>query len=237
MSLARIVGEKFFPSKGREYPATELPRPLLSLLQTHKLAGPHGRRTRINLLKALKHIRKWQDDLAKTPPGSRNGGSSSTKRAGPYEKTIPVRSPGALAEVRHAITDFLMQSFGAKPFIPVDKKGRDSWITLGWSESNFVRTWVSVVDLDNRDVSNWNQRRITNRDGTYTAVLAHEFHRLTRDRAHVIRMWLPALDVAVLFTRDGTSPQARPAASRSRNRELTCFPLQALWDALGAGLA
>jgi hypothetical protein len=136
-------------------------------------------------------------------------------------------------DLHGAITDFLMDTFGAKPFIPVEKKGRELWITLGWTESTFVRSWVSVTDSENRDVSDWNQRRITNHNGTYTAVLAHDFHRMTRDRAQVIRMWLPALGLAVLFTGDGVNPQPpRAANSRGLNRELKCFPFQTLWEAL-----
>jgi hypothetical protein len=236
MAVSRIAGEEFFPSKARKFPSNELPETLLKLLQANKLA-PAGRKTsKLDLLTILKHINIWQEAQSKQKPMGKPGipPSGKPRVAGPGKKgAAPIRSPGLLMELRYAITDFLMDTLGPKPFIPVKKKGRDQWITMGWAETNFVRTWVSVVDSENRDISDWNQQRVTNRDGTYTAVLAKDFYRLTRDRAQVVRMWLPALGLAVLFTRDGSNPNSGVTPVRSRNRELKCFPLQALWEGLG----
>lgn len=236
MALSRIAGEEFFPPRGRSFSTKDIPEPLLKLLQANKLAPSGKRAARIDFLTSLKHIGIWQEIQSKQKPAPHNKGNSpmgNKAKMPSTKKGAPIRSPGLLMEVRYAITDFLMDTFGPKPFIPVKKKGRDYWITMGWAETNFVRTWVSVVDSDNRDVSDWNQQRITNRDGTYTAVLAKDFHRLTRDRAQVVRMWLPAMGLAVLFTRDGVNPNSGMTPVRSRSRELKCFPLQALWESLG----
>jgi hypothetical protein len=225
--LPRIAGEEFFPPKARKFPCKELPETFLKFLQANKLLPASRKPPSIDLLMALKHVNLWQEQQSKQKAAPRKGSPAAGK------KPALIRSPGLLQDVRYAITDFLLDTFGSKPFIPVKKKGRDYWITMGWAESSFVRTWVSVVDSDNRDISDWNQQRVTNRDGTYTAVLAKDFHRLVKDRAQVIRMWLPGLGLPVLFTRDGVNPNSGMAPVRSRNRELKCFPLQALWDALG----
>lgn len=230
----KIVGEQFFPLRGRGYPSGELPQALLKLLRLHKLDEAGTRSHRIDLLRTLKRVGVMQ--VRKTEEQARPAKKSNTrsaKWARPSDKTVPFQSVAGLLELRHAIIDFLIEKFGAKPFIPVSKKGRDQWITLGWTESTFVRLWVAVVDSDERDVSGWNQRRITNQEGTYTAVLAKEFHRMTRDRAQKIRIWLPALGIAVLFTPGGVNSEVRPVQYRSRNRELKCFSLQSLWEALG----
>jgi hypothetical protein len=229
----RIVGEQFFPPRGRDFPSRDLPKPLLNLLRFHKL--DRGTRShRIDLLDTLKRVGLMQvkrtEEQARP---ARKKTARSAKWAGPYDRKVPIRSAAGLLDLRHTIIDFLIETFGARPFIPVSKKGRDLWITLGWTEPTFIRLWVGVVDSDGRDVSDWNQRRITNHEGTYTAVLAKEFHRLTRDRARRIRIWLPALGLAVLFTPGGIDTEIRAAAIRGRNRELKCFALEALWGALG----
>lgn len=234
MAQPRIAGEEFFPPKALKFPLNEIPEPLLKLLQAHKLAPAGKKNGAIDMLASLKHITAWQDQQSKQKPTKGGSPMANKNKMNPTggKKGTPIRSPGLLMEVRYAVTDFLMDTFGPKPFIPVKKKGKDYWITMGWAEINFVRTWVSVVDSDNRDISDWNQQRVTNRDGTYTAVLAKDFFRLTRDRAQVVRMWLPALGLAVLFTRDGNNPNAGLTPVRNRSRELKCFPLQALWEGL-----
>jgi hypothetical protein len=200
------------------------------LLRTYKLTRDGSRS--IDFQSILKRIGTWRQLVGENPAYFRPGRkpTPAPRRAGPEDKRVPIRSVKGLQDLYHATTDFLMDTFGAKPFIPVEKSGRDWWITMGWSESNFVRSWVSVVDSENRDVSDWNRRRITNRDGTHTAVLVHDFHRFTRDRASTIRVWLPALGLAVLFTRGGINPQSTSA--RSFSRQLRCFSLDSLWQAL-----
>jgi hypothetical protein len=229
MALAPIIGERFFPTHAREFRCSELPPALLKHLRLYKL----GSSARVDLLGVLKRIGLWQERSSreKNKPG-RKGNAPSGKWAGIEGKTLPVQSAADLMELRHAVIDFLIDTFGAKPFIPISRKGRERWITLGWAESNFLRMWVTVVDSDDRDISDWNQRRFTNREGTYTAVLARDFHRLTRDRARTVRMWLPALTLAVLFTRSGANPTPKTTVYRSRHREPKCFTLQSLWDAL-----
>ncbi len=234
---SRIAGEEFFPPKAHKFPIPEIPEPLLKLLQSHKLA-PSGRKNgKLDFLSILKHISAWQEAQSHQKPQAKVNTAPPGKGAklppGGKKAAGPMRSPGLLMEARYAVTDFLMDTFGPKPFIPVKKKGRDQMITMGWAETTFVRTWVSVVDSDNRDISDWNQQRVTNRDGTYTAVVAKDFYRLIKDRAHVVRMWLPALGLAVLFTRTGTNPNSGMTPVRNRARELKCFTLDALWGGLG----
>lgn len=226
----KLVGEKFFPKQGRDFPADRLPPNLARLLQVHHLAPSSSS---IDLLDVLKKVGVMQ--VRKSEEKAVKRGPKSAKWSSPGAGAAPVNSMSALLELRYALVDFLMEQYGAKPFIPVARKDGDLWITVGWSESSFVRLWVAVVDAENRDISDWNQRRITNNEGTYTAVLAKEFHRRTHDRAHKIRIWLPALGLAVLFTRDGVNSEVRSETSRSRNRELKCFTLSSLWEACGCG--
>ncbi len=228
----KIVGEQFFPARGREFPSGELPAPLLHLLQLHKMEKSGSRSHPIDFLDVLKRLGELQ--IRRTEEQGHPGKKGRpAKWSGPQDKKVPVQSVAGLLDLRYAIIDFLIEAFGAKPFIPISKKGQDRWLTLGWTESTFVRLWVAVVDSDDRDISDWNQRRITNREGTYTAVLAKDFHRRTHDRAKRIRIWLPALGLPVLFTPGGNNTDIKPALVRGRNRELKCFALQSLWEALG----
>lgn len=234
-SLKHIVGEEFFPAPARRYPIKEMPLELLGLLRAGELVPKAAKAGGHDFLAALKRIAQWSKQLEAQKANSPRGKPAvAKKRAEPDSSDVPVRSPARLAEVRYAITDFLLEKFSPKLFIPVKKKGRDLWLTTGWVEQELTRMWTSAVDQDNRDISDWNRQRVNSAEGSYTAVLAKDFYRLIQGRAKLVRMWLPGLSLAVLFTADGSNPNKPVSVTfKSRNRELKCFPLDVLWEALG----
>lgn len=216
MFTSRRVGQEFFPDRGRSFPIADVPQPLLHTLRRYRVRCRSSRTFDIDLLEALERIAALQ--LRHRPP-------ARSPRAGPYDRKVVAYSVAGLSEARTAVIDFLMNTFGAAPFLPVTRKNGELWITLGWFRPGAFWNWFTAVDSNHRDISGWNRRRITNRHGTRIVVTAAEFYRLTHDRAHTVRVWLPALEVPVLFTR----VPAVPPAIRSRSPR--CFSLQTLWGA------
>ncbi len=228
-----------YPPDAQKAPGSKLSPDLLERLRTLKMIGGKGVPSRIDCVSILAKIDKAQKAQAEKPPGPRKKKGGDPKPPG-SERAAQIARMGsyrALQELREALADYLLELYGVGPFLPLVRKSSRQYIATAWAVDESLYRLVSVVDDEERDVSGWNQERLFRQGVSKTIADARDFFEVARRRARTVRVWLPSIGIAVLFTPTGKSPASAPdrpgpVVFRGGHREYRCFPLTTLWKAL-----
>jgi hypothetical protein len=228
-----------FPPEARKAAGAKLSADLVERLRALKMIASKRVPSKVDCIAILEKVDKAQKAQAEKPAGPRKKKAGEGKAPG-TERAAQIARMGsyrALQELREALADFLIEQFGVGPFLPVVKKGNRYYLATAWAVDESLYRLVSVVDDEERDVSGWNQERLDRNGLSQTIAESREFFEVARRRARTVRVWLPSIGIAVLFTPTGKSPDASsdrpgPVVFRGGHREYRCFPLTTLWKAL-----